>query len=76
MILGYPSQNPYSIYGESPYALQEREKRELLDSDQYKGFIPRSKKGVSVGQRIDEILDSEDKRQVLVQQKSVGTQEA
>ena len=62
MILGYPSQNPYSIYGESPFAIKEREKKEILDSARYRDFVPRAKKGPSVAEQIDDILDSEDKK--------------
>ncbi|KAF2147769.1 hypothetical protein K461DRAFT_298385 [Myriangium duriaei CBS 260.36] len=62
-VLGYPSQNPFSIFGESEFAIQERKKREILDSAQYRDFIPRNKKGPSVAEQIDDIIDFEEKKQ-------------
>lgn len=76
-VLGYPSQNPFSVYGESPYALNERKKREILASPEYQSWGSKSKKdGVSVGQKIDAIIGSEDKKQELKKQQFGGTEEA
>lgn len=76
MIMGYPSQNPYSIYGESPFAIKEREKREILESNRYKDFVPRAKKGPTVAEQIDDILDAEDKKpQAVKDTAKVKTQE-
>lgn len=61
MVLGYASQNPYSIYGKSEYQQQQEEKQKMLEA-QYRDFVPRKAKKENVGAEIDMILDEEDKR--------------
>ncbi|KAG8631807.1 hypothetical protein KVT40_000947 [Elsinoe batatas] len=63
MIVGYPSQNPYSIDGKSQWKLQERKKKEILQSEQYRYLVPRKKKEPTVGQKIEDILQEEELRE-------------
>lgn len=63
MVVGYASQSPYSIYGESEYASQERKKREILESKQYRDLVPKAKKGPTVTEQINEIIAADDKAQ-------------
>lgn len=60
MVVGYPSQNPYSIDGKSQYAVQEMRKQDLLKSQEYRDMVPRKKKEPSVGARIEDIIMEEE----------------
>lgn len=61
MVIGYASQNPYSIYGKSEYQQQQEEKRKMLEA-QYRDFVPRKSRKENVGAEIDMILNEEEKR--------------
>jgi len=72
-IVGYASQNPYTLHRSadgmiSGFELEQEKKKELLRSNGYKDFIPRNNEGVDkgqdlgVGQKIDQILRQEEKR--------------
>ncbi|KAF4553534.1 Hypothetical protein D9617_6g092650 [Elsinoe fawcettii] len=63
MIVGYPSQNPYSIDGKSQWKLQEQKKREILQEERYRDLVPRQKKEPGVGDRIEDILMEEELRE-------------
>jgi len=63
MVLGYASQNPYVIFGESEFERQEKERKKILESTQYRDFVPRKRKE-NVGAEIDHILDMEEKKLV------------
>ncbi|PNS18156.1 hypothetical protein CAC42_3601 [Sphaceloma murrayae] len=63
MIVGYPSQNPYSIDGKSQYAVQEMRRQEILRSQEYRDLVPRKKKEPGVGDRIEDIIMEEECRE-------------
>lgn len=73
MVLGYPTQNPFSIYGQSEFEKEEQRKRELMDT-MYGGNFGGSKKKEkeSVGVKIEEILDGEEKRVRQAERERVG----
>lgn len=63
MIVGYPSQNPYSIDGKSQWVVQEMKKKEIMQSQEYRDLVPRKKKEPGIGDRIDDIIQDEDLRE-------------
>jgi len=74
MVLGYASQNPYSIYGKSEYQQQQEEKQKMLEA-QYRDFVPRKSRKENVGAEIDMILNEEEKRSAKVNQQEMGGQD-
>ncbi|GAM91513.1 hypothetical protein ANO11243_095650 [Dothideomycetidae sp. 11243] len=75
MIVGYPSQNPYSMFGESEYAIHEKKKRDILNSAEYRDFVPKAKKGPSVSQQIDDIINADTKKQEVDQKHPSGAED-
>jgi len=73
MVLGYASENPYSLFGKSKFEEMEEEKRRMLEN-QYRDFIPKKRKPQSIGAQIDDILDAEEKEEkaAKVSEKDLG----
>ena len=74
MVIGYASQNPYSIYGKSEYQQQQEEKKKMLEA-QYRDFVPRKSKKENVGAEIDMILKDEERRSAKAREQEMGGQD-
>ena len=62
MVLGHASQNPFTLFGESEFEKQEKERKRMLET-QYRDFVPRKSDKENVGAEIEHILDMEDESQ-------------
>jgi len=74
MVIGYASQNPFSIYGKSEYQQQQEEKKKMLEA-QYQDFVPRKSKKENVGAEIDMILQDEERRSAKAREQEMGGQD-
>ena len=79
MVLGHASQNPFTLFGESEFEKQEKERKRMLET-QYRDFVPRKSDKENVGAEIEHILDMEDESQkggkgAVVQERELDKQE-